>query len=431
MQAPLGDQTIDVGTAGLPDGREPPFIPGSIQPHGALLALDPDNLRIVHAGGDTARFLGASATALLGAVAEDVLPPPHQRRLQALLDSRQSMVHPAWAFDLANEHGMADVIAHFSSGLLILEFEHRHLSIVGNDMALVQRMVRHVQHRRLRGFYNSVAREVREVTGFDRVMVYRFATDGSGAVIAEARAPDIDSFLGLNFPSADMSESERVSYLANRIRSVPDARYVPATIRPLNLRDGRPLDLGHSILRSISSRSRQYLVNMGVVASVKLSVILRGQLWGLIVCHHKAPRYLPHRLRDVLELFAEMVSSHLEMKLIEAGLEAQLHATRIHEGLVERMSLTPNLDDGLIRGEPNLLDLIAAGGVGLWVDGQFSSIGAAPALGQVEALVSWLNATVKSGIFHTDCLAARFPPARDFSNIALRSAFALRVEDGA
>src|ERR1700679_3437305 len=106
MQAPLGDQTIDVGPAGL---TEPTFISGSIQPHGALLALDPDNLRIVHTGGDTARFLGVPAKALLSAAAADVLPPPDLRQLQRLLDSGRSMVRPVWAFDMPIEAGAADV----------------------------------------------------------------------------------------------------------------------------------------------------------------------------------------------------------------------------------------------------------------------------------------------------------------------------------
>jgi two-component system, chemotaxis family, sensor kinase Cph1 len=370
----------------------------------------------VHAGGDTVQFLAVPPTALLGAAAADFLPPADLRRLQRLLHSGRSMVRPVWAFDMAIDLGTADVIAHLSSGLLVLEFETRHM-LVDDAIGLVQSMIRHVQEpRSLLEFYNAIATEVCDVTGFDHVVVCRFAPDDSGEAVGEARRnQDIDSFLGFNFPAADVPEKARASFLANWSRYAPDARHAPAKIYSW---DGRQLDLGHSVLRSISSRDRQYLANMGIVASLVLSVILHGRLWGLIVCHHKAPRCVPHRLRDVLELFAEMASSHLEMKLIEAELEAQLHTTRIHEELVERMSLKPDLADGLIHGHPNLLDLIAANGAGLWVDGRFSAIGTTPALDQVEALVNWLNATVKSGIFHTDCLPARFPPARDFPEIA-------------
>ena len=173
----------------------------------------------------------------------------------------------------------------------------------------------------LQALYQAIATEVHDVTGFDRVMVYRFAPDGSGAVIAEARgSAGINSFLGLNFPASDIPRQARLLYQANWIRNIPDARYAPAVIMPpLNPLTGQPLDLSHSILRSVSPVHRQYLANMGVVASVSLSLILRGQLWGLIACHHNAPRYLPHRLRDACELFAEMTSSYLEYEAHRGG----------------------------------------------------------------------------------------------------------------
>ena len=315
---------------------------------------------------------------------------------------------------------MTDAIAHLSGGLLILELEPRQMPVIENALALVQGMVRHVQRvDSLQALYQAIATEVRDVIGFDRVMVYRFAPDGSGAVIAEARGSGIDSFLGLHFPASDIPRQARVLYQANWIRNIPDARYAPAVIvPPLNPLTGQPLDLSYSILRSVSPVHLQYLANMGVVASISLSLILRGQLWGLIACHHNTPRYLPHSLRDACELFAEMTSSHLNMKLIEADLEAQLHKARIHEELVRQISLQGDISYGLIRNRPTLLDLIPAGGVGLWFDGRLSAIGTTPAAAEVEALVNWLNATVEDGIFHTDCLQALWPPAQGFPDTA-------------
>ncbi len=250
---------------------------------------------------------------------------------------------------------MTDAIVHLSGELLILELEPRQMPIAENAMAQVQGMVRNVQRSdSLPALYQAIATEVRDVTGFDRVMVYRFDPDGSGAVIAEARGPGIDSFLGLHFPASDIPRQVRLLYLANWIRNIPDARYAPAVIvPPLNPLTGQPLDLSQSVLRSVSPVHRQYLANMGVVASISLSLILRGQLWGLIACHHNAPRYLPHSLREVCELFAEMTSSYLNMRLIEADLEAQLHKARIHEELVRQISLQPDLNDGLIRNASN------------------------------------------------------------------------------
>jgi light-regulated signal transduction histidine kinase (bacteriophytochrome) len=181
---------------------------------------------------------------------------------------------------------------------------------------------------------------------------------------------------------------------------------------------GRPLDLSQSVMRSVSGVHRQYLAQMGVVASMSLSLVLGGKLWGLIACHHGAPRYLPYRLREACELFAEMASAQLEARVAAEYYEAQLHLTRIHEELVTRMSQESDVAEGLVRFRPNLLDLIPAAGVGLWIEGRFTGLGATPDAAQIEALVQWLNATAKDGVFHTDALPLLYPPAHGFAEMA-------------
>jgi two-component system, chemotaxis family, sensor kinase Cph1 len=287
----MNNRTIDFGAVDLTNcDREPIHAPGSIQPHGALLTLDPRDLHIVHAGGNTAKLLGASAPELLGSAAANIFLPWQRQRLRYLLGSSRSLRRPVHAFEMAVADEVTDAIAHLSGGLLILELEPRQMPVIENALALVQGMVRHVQRGdSLQALYQAIATEVRDVIGFDRVMVYRFAPDGSGAVIAEARGSGIDSFLGLHFPASDIPRQARVLYQANWIRNIPDARYAPTVIvPPLNPLTGQPLDLSYSILRSVSPVHRQYLANMGVVASISLSLILRGQLWGLIACHHNA-----------------------------------------------------------------------------------------------------------------------------------------------
>jgi chemotaxis family two-component system sensor kinase Cph1 len=401
--------------------REPIHIPGAIQAHGVLLTLDPRTMRIVQVGGDTARILAVPATVLPGVLAATVLRPDQLQRLRALLDAPGALARPVLAFTMTvGVEAVTDVIAHRSAGLLVLECEQRQGPTVEDALGLVQGMVHQVKRpSSLEACFESIASEVRRVTGFDRVMVYRFAGDGSGAVVAEARGDGIESFFGFKFPAADIPRQARALYLTNWIQHIPDARYAPAPIVPSrNPLNGEPLDLSHSVLRSVSPIHRQYLANMGVVGSMSLSLVLRGQLWGLIACHHYAPRHLPHRLREACALFAEMTSSHLEMKLIELDLESRRHATRIHEELVARLSQEADLADGLIRICPNLLDFVLAAGVGLWVEGRFSAIGATPTYAQVQALVSWLNARDNDAIFHTDCLSAVYPPALTYAELA-------------
>ncbi|MFL5286011.1 MAG: histidine kinase, partial [Rhodopila sp.] len=250
-------------------------------------------------------------------------------------------------------------------------------------------------------------------------MVYRFLPDDSGMVIAEARHPDTESFLGLHYPASDIPRQARALYLKNWIRLIPDTHYTPAPMVPaVNPRDGRPLDLSYSVLRSVSPIHLEYLHNMGVAASMSLSLILGDRLWGLIACHHRTPRFLPHRLRMACELFAQVASWRLETLVAGEDFEAQLHSKRIHEELIKNISQEADLAAGLTRQRPNLLDYIPAEGVGLWLDGAFTPLGRTPDADQVAALVAWLNRTAADGVFHTDRLPLDYPPPAAFADVA-------------
>jgi light-regulated signal transduction histidine kinase (bacteriophytochrome)/anti-sigma regulatory factor (Ser/Thr protein kinase) len=402
--------------------REPIHIPGSIQPHAALLALDQFGWRIVHAGGDTACLLGAPPADLLGGAVDRVLRADHVGHLRALLHPGQLHNRPMFAFSMTDPGGTVpvDVIVHLSTGLIVLEFERRPDRGQDNPLALVQTMVRHVQRAEsIQAFCDAIAREVRAVTGFDRVMIYRFLEDGSGAVVAEARDRGAESFLGLHYPESDIPKQARALYQANWLRMIPDARYSPAPLLPeVNPANGFPLDLSQAVTRSVAAVHRQYLANMGVVASMSLSLLVRGNLWGMVACHHPAPRYIRYQLREACELFAEMISSQLEMKLAADLSNARLQKTQVLEELVRRMSQAPDIAEGLTNARPNLQDFVPAPGVGLWIDGRFTGVGETPAAADIETLVVWLNATVHEGVFHTDCLSMLYPPAAGYADVA-------------
>lgn len=402
--------------------REPLHIPGSLQPHGALLAIDPNDFRIVHAGGDSVRLLGLAPEALSGQPASITLSAHQLARLRELLDSGRQLARPAPAFCITDRPDglMVDAVVHRVAGLLLLEFEARGASDPDDTLDLVQDMIRHAQEAEtVAGFCDAVAAEIRSVSGFDRVMIYRFLPDGTGVVIAESRDPEVESFLGLHYPATDIPVQARALYLKNWSRMIPDARYAPAPIiPPCSPLDGRPLDLSQSVLRSISPLHRQYLANMGVVASMSLSLIIGGQLWGLIACHHRGPRQLSQRLRAACELFAEITSSNIEMKAAAEDFAAAMQSNGIHQELVARMSQEPDLAQGLIRYRPNLLDFIPAGGIGLWIEGRLTTFGKTPRPEEIEVLVAWLNAAAHEGVFHTDCLPLLYPPAEAFAEFA-------------
>ena len=411
------------GTADLTNcDREPIQLQGSIQPHGALLALDPDSLVILQAAGRTAAMLGHQPGQLPGKPFTDFLSEDQTASLRELLAGAAKIAKPVQAFLLDPPAGgtKLSVTVHQSAGIPVIELEEIDPEAARDTIALVQNMVRSLQVvADPVACCQAAAEQVRAVTGFDRVVVYRFLPDDAGVVDAEARRADMTPFLGLRFPAADIPKQARELYLRNWIRVIPDSRYEPAPLVPgLNPLTGKPLDMSHCALRSVSPIHLEYLANMGVRASMSLSLILHGKLWGLIACHHESPRQVPHQLRIALELFTQMASYILETKITAEELTARLRTSTIHDDMIASLSKEEDLAGGLTRNQPNLLDYISASGVCVWMDGRMAQLGVAPTQEQTRGLVDWLNTSVKQGVFHTDSLPLVYPQAAQFKDVA-------------
>ncbi len=424
------NEVPDFGKADLSNcDREPIHIPGSIQPHGVLLVLDPGDLRILQAGGDSERLLGWPLSRLLGQKLSNIFLPAHIARLRFLIDSRGSMARPIHAFSVnADEAGkQLEVTAHKSSERLILELERYDVTGSGDFVALVQNMIRVIQHAEsVDECCRMIAEEVKAASGFDRVMVYRFLPDGAGVVEAEARHPDLAPYLGLHYPASDIPKQARELYLRNWVRSIPDATYTPAPILPFGEAGQHPIDLSHSVLRSVSPLHLEYLANMGVAASMSLSIIVDGKLWGLIACHHSKPRFLPHRLRVALELFSQMASFVLETKISAEEFESLRQRRAVHDKLVSRLSAETDIAQELTRSQLNLMDYIPSDGVGIWIDDRFWGLGTTPKKTEVAKLVSWLNETMSEGVFETNQLSSLYAPAVTFA-VAASGLLALSI----
>ena len=402
--------------------REQIHLPGSVQPHGVLLAIEPRDLTIVQAGGDTIGLLGVAPLTLLGQPMDRWLDTEQTRELRQILSSIGATTRPILAFTMTigDRRHTVDAIAHVSDGYLVLELEPLVDRAQEDALGLVQAMVRAVQQAEsVRDFCQVVADEVRAASGFDRVMAYRFHSDGSGSVEAEAKEPSLESYLGLRYPASDIPQQARALYLRNWIRLIPDIHYRPAPLLSgAGWPAGKLLDLSRSVLRSVSPIHVEYLANMGVAASMSISIIIDNKLWGLIACHHMSPRFLPFRLRVVFELFSQMASFQLQTKVAAEDFNVRLRSKSIHEMLVVGLAGETDLANGLTQFRDRLLDYIPAAGLGLWLDGRYTSLGETPTGAQVEMLVGWLNETMTDGIFHTDHLSAQLPKALGFADKA-------------
>jgi chemotaxis family two-component system sensor kinase Cph1 len=294
--------------------REPIHIPGSIQPHGALLAFDRLG-RLTHAS--------ANATALLG------VPLAFGRplRLDELGDDAelfrqlQQAIADAGGDEIASNSCHAvldgqrfDVVVHACHGTVICEFEQRaaHEDEVARFAHLAYRGMGALKRQKnIDRLLGAAVAAVRELTGFDRVMGYRFRHDNSGDIVAEARDNALEPFLGRRYPATDIPAQARRLYVLNSLRLIADMGYTPVPLLA-DPAQTAPLDLSHSVLRSVSPIHVEYLQNMGVAASMSVSIVIGGRLWGMIACHHMTPRRVPYPIRMAVDVMAQVIAATVQ-----------------------------------------------------------------------------------------------------------------------
>jgi len=343
--------------------REPIHVPGAIQPFGALIAVDAE-ARLV--------FRSRNAPALLPDLPALGAPlaAPYRELVQTLLTARDVPVELS-PLELRVGRQLFDVVAHRSADTLVLELEPRHADApqLMSFALQAQRGLERIQrHHSLDALLDVATEELWTLTGFDRVMAYRFLHDDSGHVVAERSRPGLETFLGLRYPATDIPVQARRLFALNRLRFIPDLSYQPVPIEPECGPDtSRPLDLSHSALRSVSPVHVEYLQNMGVTGSMSISIVVGGRLWGLFACHHyNGPRLVPHAVRVSCALLAQIVSLLVERAELEESTRAQEQARVVRESLVTSSRAAEDMVAGLV-GRPSFVDLIeAVGGAVLW-----------------------------------------------------------------
>jgi len=401
--------------------REPIHTPGAIQPHGVLLALDPDDMRIAQIAGDTQALLGAPHSALLGQNVEARLGAVAAKRLTRIIaDAAGPRSCLAFESEASDGAVALEGVVHVGDGVILIELEPRRDGAERDPLGLVQKMLAAAAAAEtVEDYARAVARETAHATGFDHVMVYRFLPDGSGSVIAETAAEERPSYLGLRFPASDIPLQARKLYLTNWLRLIPDARYTPAPIEPaLSPKTGRPLDLSHSALRSVSPVHLRYLANMGVRASMSLSIVVGGRLFGLVACHHRAPHFIDIRRRAACELFAQMISFEFQSRLEAETAKLRMRGGEVQSRLVGAMSGRAELAGALLGGRPNLLDLIEADGCAVFVDGECATLGRTPSIEKIGALLRWIHKRSKQGVYATDSLPLSYASAEVYCDVA-------------
>lgn len=387
--------------------RELIHLAGSIQPHGVLLTLLEASGRIVQASANVVDLLGIAAADLLGQPLAG-LGGDLDGQLRALAAAA------TWALDEpmplrcrvavgGRERAFDGSVHRPSPGLLVVELEPLEAPpggvaadpIDGNTLSrrLGEAVQRFSDASTIGTLADGVVKCFRELTGYDRVMVYKFDPDGHGKIIAEARDARLDSLLGHHYPASDIPQRARELYIRNRVRLLVDVNYAAALLQP-RLLPGTEAELDMSMcqLRSMSPLHLQYLRNMGVTATLVVSLVREGKLWGLVACHHYSPRYLRLAVRAATDLLAEVVSTRIAAIENYAYAQVAIQVRRLEQRLIEATSTEGDWRLALFRNPRTLQQPLDATGAALFYDGEVLSTGEAPSTPQLRALMAWIEA---------------------------------------
>ncbi|MBJ2291000.1 GAF domain-containing protein [Pseudomonas sp. MF5691] len=401
---------------------EPIRFPGAIQPHGALLTLREPDLQIVQVSANVASLFNHPPETLLGQPLDTLLGADNARTVQQIASQLNFIDAPALHVTLNGSE--FEGLLHRHQGVLVLEFEPRYehfqpKSVNGRASNLGKMLQRLQSAKTLQALYEISVSEIQAMTGYDRVLIYRFEEEGHGQVIAEASAPSMELFNGLFFPASDIPEQARELYRTNWLRIIPNADYEPVPLLPkLHPDTGQPLDLSFATLRSVSPIHCQYMKNMGVLSSMSISLMKGDKLWGLISCGNREPLHVPNDLRTTCQTIGQVLS--LQISAMEA-----LDISRQREEKVEALNtlnqaMSASADtvfDGLAQCPQVLMDLVLAGGVAIIEGQQLHRYGNCPDPAQIRALHKWLQDTGQP-VFASHHLSAVYPPAADYQPVA-------------
>ncbi|WP_243370146.1 ATP-binding protein [Microvirga solisilvae] len=398
--------------------REPIHIPGSIQPHGVLFALSRTDMTVTHATANIASVFGIDPPSLLGKPFHEALP-----NIAAVLaeDVTEPMPSGTARFirtvllKTANGEIAFDAVVSHSDGHVVLELEMVPEDTISSIDALYPTLRRFVEE--LHGastvdrLCQLAAADIRRMTGFDRVLIYRFDEQWNGTVIAEDRNDALPSYLDLRFPASDIPAQARELYRRNRLRIIPDAAYIPV---PIQSHDPAPLDLSDSVLRSVSPVHLEYMRNMGTPASMSISILRDGALWGLISCHNSVPKRVSLPVRSACDFLTQIFSLQLEARENTTLAENRVRLRAVQARLLAYMAGENFFIDGLVNNPDDLMRLAGAQGVAIVTEDHCWCLGETPGERQVKALYAWLSEHHPEDVFVTDRLAETFPQAQAY-----------------
>ena len=397
---------------------EPIHIPGSIQPHGFLLGVEKDTSRVIYCSENCCEYFELSLTEILDKPLADLFSKEELDNFSIYFSKNEDEIVRPFIFSIKGKG--YNTSAHISNDCIILEFEpFSEMSFDLPDFYIQTKRFSYYTERsdNLKMLCQDIAEETKSITGYDRVMIYRFDQDYNGEVFAESKNDNLEPFLGLHYPHTDIPPQARALYLSNKLRILSDVNYKIVPLYGLNNSHAQTntLDLSLASLRSFSPIHIQYLQNMGVGATLAVSLIHKGKLWGMIVGHHYSPRHVPYFTRLAAHLQAIFLSSQIDVRQIADEFEYAIDTDKKIEKIHEILSET----DSNITESANLVllkELLNADGVIVYNKGVLYCEGLLPNKELLYPFLNWLQTNYVNGIYKSSELIKDYPDAAFFIN---------------
>ena len=399
---------------------EPIRIPGSIQRHGFLLLLDRGDKHIVAASQNAEEFLEVPLPLILGAAVDTLLDREILGALRSLTNSTENTGLQTYLGSFPLRGRLYSVVTHRVEEERILEFELMD-RLISPEMAnqvftnFVSKLSNLQTEQEL---CEALAAQIKNLTGFNRVMLYRFDEAGHGTVLAEVNDGVLPSYLDLRFPASDIPQQARNLYILNTVRIIPDAMYVPSPLQGMAQRQIGALDLSMSILRSVSPIHLEYMRNMGTMSSMSVSLVCEGKLWGLVSGHHAEARMVPYLVRSACDLLAKLVCTQLMNLRASSNLKTMVHFHSVQRRMLTQMAAENNYLATLAAQMQDVLQITGASGVALVIDGQCNVFGQTPGVKDIVRLAEWMDTRPELELFHSRYLSKDIDWASEFSEVA-------------
>ncbi|XP_059444312.1 phytochrome B [Corylus avellana] len=423
-------QSVKTTTQSVPEQQITAYLSriqrgGHIQPFGCMIAVDEGTCRVIAYSENAREMLGLLPQSVpslerpeiltIGIDVRTLFTPSSSVLLEKAFGAREiTLLNPVWIHSKNSGNPFYAILHRIDVGIVIdlepARTEDPALSIAGavQSQKLAVRAISQLQSLPggdIKLLCDTVVESVKELTGYDRVMVYKFHEDEHGEVVAESKRLDLEPYIGLHYPATDIPQASRFLFKQNRVRMIVDCH---ATSVRVIQDEGlmQPLCLVGSTLRAPHGCHAQYMANMGSNASLAMAVIINGndeeavggrsamRLWGLVVCHHTSARCIPFPLRYACEFLMQAFGLQLNMELQLASQLLEKHVLRTQTLLCDM--LLRDSPPGIVTQSPSIMDLVKCDGAALYYQGKYYPLGVTPTEAQIKDIVEWLLA------FHGD-----------------------------